>query len=167
MAAESGTIVNEELEDPCELWVFIDIEEVRENPYHLLLLGRQKSVPGTSGGRRTIWAGLIPGASGRKERCLGRPRPRGLTSLVSQQPSCTAPSSFTSALPLFFRPLASSPSSLLPARDPGDRPQQWCESYLCECLVLLLPLPPCLLQQLGPGPPSPQLLFCPETGWVL
>jgi hypothetical protein len=36
--------VNEELEDPRELWVFIDIEEVRENPYHLLLLGRQREV---------------------------------------------------------------------------------------------------------------------------
>lgn len=43
-AAESSTAVNEELEDPCELWVFIDIEEVRENLYPLLLLGKHRVI---------------------------------------------------------------------------------------------------------------------------
>lgn len=43
-AAESSTTVNEELENPCELWVFIDIEEVRENLYPLLLLGKHRVI---------------------------------------------------------------------------------------------------------------------------
>lgn len=100
--AESSTVVNEELEDARELGVLTDIEDVRENLYHLLLLGRQNSVPGASGGRRAVWASPVPRAS---------------LTLVPHQPSSIAPPSFTSTPALFLRPLASS-GSLLAAGDP-------------------------------------------------
>lgn len=148
-AAESSTVVNEELEDPRELWVLIDIEDVRENLYHLMLLRRQKEV--------------CPRGLRRKESCLGRPCPRDLTSF-SPPPAIFYRPSLLYLRPAYF-PQAPGIILQLPACCRSPHSSAGCGlSHLCECLVLLLPLPPCLLQQLGPGPPGPQLLFCPETG---
>lgn len=100
-AGGSSTVVNEELESACELWVLIDVEKVWESLHHLLLLRRHRKAC------RYLRSQVLK----REESCLNMPVPG--PPFLSPPPTiifhCSSP--LYSASSFFFSPPDSHPQA--------------------------------------------------------